>query len=158
MSGDRQPDEPLVGALCALLDGVDPVPPAVTEAARAALGWRRLDADLAELLSDTVVDERPPALVRGEGTEVRSVSFAAGTTTIDMEIHVDGDGRTLLGQLAPPVAVTIEVQRAAGSLLAVADSDSLGRFRVELPAGGTIRLRIAASVAAPAVETSWIPI
>ena len=36
---------------------VDPVPPLVIETAKASLGWRRLDADLAELLSDSALEE-----------------------------------------------------------------------------------------------------
>jgi hypothetical protein len=60
------------------------VPGPVTEAAKAAIGWRRIDAELAELLSDSAVDAELLAGVRGAGTRARSVSFGAGELTIQL--------------------------------------------------------------------------
>jgi hypothetical protein len=133
----------------------DAVPTDVTEAAKAALTWRRIDAELAELLSDSALDAEP-ALARGAAL-VRSVSFSAGSTIVDLEIHQDGTGRTLLGQLSPSTASTIEIQRAEGDGPAPARSDSLGRFRIALDGGGTIRLRLT-DAAGEVIETAWIPI
>jgi hypothetical protein len=162
MTGHDDPDEPLIAALRGLVTEVDPVPALVSEAAKAALGWRRLDADLAELLSDSTVDTQQMALTRGAGAPVRSVSFSTGQLTIDIDVQVDADAerRTLLGQLSPPSAVTIEVHRADDDATTTATSDSLGRFRVAVLAGRPIRLRVlsAASSGAAAVETSWISI
>jgi hypothetical protein len=159
MSEDANPDEPLVAELRALFAEVDPVPGVVTEAAKAALGWRRLDADLAELLSDSALQEESLALARGGGAPVRSVTFSTAELTIDLEIHTDGEHRTLLGQLAPPFTATIELQTAEGSVPA-AETDHLGRFRVTLPTGGSIRLRVLARdrPSASPVETSWISV
>jgi hypothetical protein len=139
-----------------LLDRVDPVPAEVTEFARAALGWRRLDAVLGELLSDSAL-EAGSALVRSEG-DSRWLTFRAADFAIDVEVRAHGAARSLLGQLAPPPAsATVEVQAADGAVIATAESDALGRFRLELEAGGRIRLRVSAQdpPAAP-VETSWL--
>ena len=61
------PDDTLVSELREYFARVDPVPPLVTEAAKAALGWRRLDADLAELLSDS----SDSSVLRSENAPVR---------------------------------------------------------------------------------------
>jgi hypothetical protein len=159
MEDDPGTDEPLVAELRAFFAQVDPVPPLVTEAAKAALGWRRLDAELAELLSDSALETESLALARGGGAPVRSVTFSADELTIDLEIHIDGDHRTLLGQLAPPFAATIEIQTADGPL-PVAETDRLGRFRVTIPTSGAIRLRVSAGdrQSGSPVETSWISV
>lgn len=154
---DQDHDEFLVSDLRAFFARVDPVPALVTESAKAALGWRRLDADLAELLSDSALESDALAGVRGGSAPVRSVSFGAGELTIDVEIHADG---VLLGMLTPPSAATLEVQRADDDVVATAESDALGRFRMKLPTGGPIRLRLLPPPASPAseVHTSWITI
>jgi hypothetical protein len=136
--------------------GDQAAPASVTEAAKAALTWRRVDAELAELLSDSALDAEP-ALARG-GAVVRSVSFSAGPTVVELEVHPDGERRTLLGQLSPVGARTIVIQHADGSEPASVLSDELGRFRITLDRGGTVRLRIADDQADSAVETAWIPI
>jgi hypothetical protein len=159
MSEDLDPDELLIAELRSFFAEVDPVPPLVSETAKASLGWRRLDADLAELLSDSALEEEPFALSRGGGAPARAVTFSSGEVTIDIEVHVDDPGRTLLGQLSPPAPATIEIQTMADEPFS-AEADRLGRFRVRLPAGGPIRLRVlgADGRAGPPVETSWITV
>jgi hypothetical protein len=159
MGDHRDPDELIVAELRAFLADADPVPPLVVETAKASLGWRRLDADLAELLSDSALIEEPLALTRGAEAPARAVTFSTTGLTIDIEVHADDDGRTLLGQLSPPLAGTIEVQTAAETTVST-DTDRLGRFRVRLPAPGRIRLRVlgAGADARAPVETSWITV
>ena len=158
MSGHDDPDEALVAELRDLFAHADPVPPLVTEAAKSSLSWRRLDAELAELLSDSALEEGSLAGARG-GAPVRSVSFSADARTIDLEIHVNGEQRTLLGQIAPPASTQVEIQSAEGDTITTARSDDLGRFRINLAAGGLIRLVIDDG-ADPSlkIETSWIRI
>jgi hypothetical protein len=157
---DQDPDESLVSDLRAFFARVDPLPTLVTQTAKAALGWRRLDADLAELLSDSALESDTLVAVRGGAAPVRSVSFRARELTIDVEIHAEGAGLVLLGMLTPAIEATLEVQRADGDVLATAESDALGRFRVKLPTGGSIRLRLLPPAAGSASEihTSWITI
>jgi hypothetical protein len=160
MTEHDDPDDLLIARLRAYVAEADPVPPLVSQVAKAALGWRRLDADLAELLSDSTLDAAQLALTRGAGASVRSVSFSSGQLTIDIDVQVDGERRTLLGQLSPPSAATIEIQRADDDTTTTAESDSLGRFRTEAVAGRSIRLRVLSADrgAAATVETSWITI
>lgn len=162
MTSDDQED-PLVEELRALFAQDDPVPPLVTETAKASLGWRRLDAELAELLSDSL-DSNSPALVRG-GTVLRSVSFAApprslDELTIDVEIHGDGPQRIVLGQLAPVTETTVEIQTAVDAEPTEERSDRLGRFRAVVAAGGSFRLRVMMGLPERPrwIETSWISV
>jgi hypothetical protein len=156
MDDREEQDEALIEQLRTAF-GAGTAPASVTDFAKAALTWRRIDAELAELLSDSALDAEP-ALARGGPAVVRSVSFSAGETIVELEVHPDGEGRTLLGQLSPVGARTIELQWADGGAAAQARSDLIGRFRLRLEHGGTIRLRIADDQAGTAVETAWIPI
>jgi hypothetical protein len=149
-------DDRLVDELRVLVGRVDPVPPLVIEAAKAALGWRRLDAELAELLSDSSLEDDAMALARGAGAPVRYVIFSAGTLTIDLEVHVEGEQRTVLGQLSPATAGRVEVERADETEPVAVEADRLGRFRVTLPTGGSIRLAL--SDRTPPIQTSWITV
>jgi hypothetical protein len=155
----QDPDELLMAELRGFFAEIDPVPPLVSETAKASLGWRRLDADLAELLSDSALVEEAFALARGTEAPARAVTFSSGELTIDIEVHADDQARTLLGQLSPPAPATIEIQTMSEAAQS-AEADRLGRFRVRLPTGGPIRLRVltAGGSAASAVETSWITV
>jgi hypothetical protein len=147
-------DEALIEQLRNTLQS-DAVPETVTKAAKAALSWRRIDAELAELLSDSALDAEP-ALARGEAL-VRSVTFSAGKTIVELEIHQDRERRTLLGQVSPAATWTVEVQGANGVTPEPVRSDLLGRFRIALAQGGTVRLRLSGANDA-VIETAWIPI
>jgi hypothetical protein len=156
MSTRPNPDEELMDELRNILRRTDPVPPEVTEFAQAALGWRRLDADLAELLADSALETDALALARGG--EGRWLTFRAADLTIDVEIQADGDARTVLGQLAPPpAAATVEAQSSDGTVVASVESDELGRFRLTLEASGRCRLRVLRPGTQP-VETSWFTV
>ena len=149
----------LASELRELFSQRDPVPPLVTQAAKAALGWRRLDAELAEVLADSALDAPSLALARGAHATLRSMSFSAGRLTIDIEIHGEGPDRVALGQLSPPRRARIELQSADQAASTIIESDDLGRFRTKLPEAGSIRLRIERDPAGASwVETSWIPL
>jgi len=141
-----------------LLGRADPMPPTVLQAGRAALGWRRLDAELAELLADSVLASDERSLARGTEAPLRSVTFGTGRWAIDLDIEVSREGRTLRGQVSPPVPATIEVQRQDGTTLSAVSADAFGRFVVALPGAGTIRLRLAGDPQLPTIETAWITI
>jgi len=142
----------LLDELRQLVRKVDPVPDEVTAYAKSALGWRRIDAELAELLSDSAVDSDRLALTRGPDAP-RALSFRAGDLEIALEIHDADPGVRLLGQLAPPEPDTIDVQRDDGTIAATTNADELGRFRTSLDARGTVRLRVRREP--KPVETSW---
>ena len=147
-------DDPLLRELTRLARAVDPVPNDVTAYARAALGWRRVDTELAELLADSRLEA--PAGTRSIAESTRSLTFRAADVQLDVEIDESGDGLLLLGQLAPSAKAEIDVQRDDGTILASTAGDDLGRFRFQLPAGGRIRLLVRREPPAPPIETSWI--
>ena len=152
-----RPDE-LLDELRRLAGEVDPVPPEVASFAKAALGWRRIDADLAELLSDSAL-ETETAFTRGTAS-ARSVTFRGTDLEVDVEIHEGeaAEARVFLGQIAPPGSAAIEVQRDDSAIAATVQADELGRFRIELETGGRLRLRVLREPPAQPVETSWIVI
>ena len=153
MTDDTTRDDELLRELRALIEQADSPPAEVAEFAKAALGWRRLDTDLAELLADSVLDMS--GVRSGEGA--RRLTFEAGDLSLDLEVRPEeGEGRQLLGQVAPaPTTATVEAQSGDGELIATAVCDELGRFRLSLPGGGRVRLRIRLEPPAAPVETSW---
>jgi hypothetical protein len=150
------PTDPLLDELRRLARAVDPVPDEVTAYARAALGWRRVDAELAELLADSRLEAL--SSTRSAAETARSLTFRSQDLQVDVDLQDEDGSVLLLGQLAPPLAGEIEVQRDDGSTVATARSDELGRFRIELPAGGRIRLVVRREPPAAVIETSWIDV
>jgi S1-C subfamily serine protease len=147
--------EKLLDELRSLVNRVDPVPEEVTKFADAALGWRRLDAELAELLSDSALESATAAAAVRGGARARSLTFGSSELEIGLEVQSDGARVSILGQLSPAARATIQVQRDDGTSVATAEADELGRFRLELEGGGRIRLQVIRKNEA-AVETSWI--
>jgi hypothetical protein len=147
--------EKLLDELRLLVNQVDPVPQEVTRFADAALGWRRIDAELAELLSDSALESAATAAAVRSGERARSLTFRSSDLEIDLELQVGDDGVTVLGQLAPAGRARIEVQRDDGSTFTSVEADELGRFRFELREAGRVRLLVVRDEQPP-VETSWI--
>jgi len=156
---EERQDERLLEELRRITTHVDPVPEDVTGFARAALGWRRIDAELAELLADSALEREALARTRS-AARARLLTFHASSLEIDLEIQVTASGVLLLAQLDPPTNAEVEVQRDDGSVAATTQADELGRFRIELAPSGRIRLRITQPEAATArvVETSWLTV
>jgi hypothetical protein len=131
-------DEPLVDDLRDLLDAVDPLPEHAQFAARVAIEWRALDAELAALVHDSVVDE-PALALRGEGGP-RALSFEANGLTIELEAEYDADGDIrVCGQLIPPQPAQVSVHHGDG--LVSARADDRGRFEAAGLAPGPLSLR-----------------
>ena len=126
----------------------DAVPAELAAFARGALEGRRTRSELAELTFDSVLD---PAL----GEAARRLEFRAPALSIEVEV----EGRTLVGRLAPDGAARVDVEGASGTVVSSGEADVNGRFRLVLPQGGRVRLRVApAAPGAPLVESSWITI
>lgn len=151
----HQPDDELEDELRRLAADQDPVPASLVRAAVDAFGWRDLDAALAELVYDSLLDTEDASLVRGSPGQ-RLVSFAVGGITIDCEVTSAGDGRTVLGQIAPPQRATVEIRHPRDTV--TVEVDELGRFRSgPLPAGpASLRLRPPPGGTGPAIVTDWI--
>jgi hypothetical protein len=152
----RDYEDALIVELRRLASRIDPVPEPLIHAARETLTWRRVDAELAELLSDSALEDARLELVRGDG-EPRAISFEAGELTIELDVLPDGPRRKLIGQLVPAEVATIEVQSA--ELRTTVTADSHGRFHAEGISVGRMRLRITRRArSGRSIETSWITI
>jgi hypothetical protein len=155
---DPSDDDALLARLRAEAARRDPVPPELIEAGRASFDWRRVDAELAELLFDSDEEKKALSGVRGGGG-VRSLTFEASSLTVelDVELVATPDRRRIVGQLVPPREARVEIRHKAG--VVELDVDESGRFVVEpIPTG---RMSLRCRVAAPAtthIETAWVSI
>ena len=96
---ERRDDEALFGKLGPAVARHDPVPEAVSAAARGAFGMASLEAELATLVYDSSLgDEDTRALVRGQGGG-RELTFEAPSLTVEVEVLTAE--RRLLGQPQP---------------------------------------------------------
>jgi len=135
----------------------DPVPRELLQAAADAFDWRAIDAELAELVFDSLVDHDELALVRGP-LDRRLLSFHAGGMTIDLEVTSTSTSCGLVGQLVPPQQASVEIR--TGTDVITVEADELGRFSAGPVPKGPLSLRCAAARAGPgtAVVTEWVPI
>jgi hypothetical protein len=154
---DEADDARLEVELRELAARLDPVPDHLVQAAVDAYAWRTVDADLAELVFDSLADRDEAALVRGQQPE-RLLSFRAGDLTIEVEVTAAGSSRRLIGQLVPPQRADVEVRHLTGVVTLA--TDEFGRFVADRVPTGPVSLRSGPApgdVRSPVV-TDWIPI
>src|SRR2546423_120672 len=150
--GGNDGDDHLVSELRAVANAVDAVPEPVVAAARASLTWRTIDAELAELAYDSLLDDAALAGTRAGGdTGPRLLTFEAADMSVEVEVTEVGARRKLVGQLVPPAPATVEVRHPGGTSTVAADG--LGRFSVDAVDAGPVSLRI--TVTGP-VTTAWV--
>ena len=101
--------------------------------------WRTIDAELAQLTSDSVLDADRMAAVRGVA-DARAAHLRAGRP------HGGGgdrptavDGLRLLGQLVPAQRGQVEIRHGGGTT--TVDADDLGRFTASGVQPGPVSLR-----------------
>jgi hypothetical protein len=125
---------------------LDPVPDDLRQLALEAYALHDIDARIAELTFDSLVDAIP---VRGATDVPRMLTFQAGELTVDVEVTGDG----LIGQVLPPQAARVEVLHGPrpGARLT---TDDLGRFTGEAPPAGPFALRLRTD--ADVVVTEWL--
>jgi hypothetical protein len=141
----RLDDTELLDLLGQVLDRTDPVPPDAVAAARSA-DWATLDAELAELTFDSLLDERTVALRDDEG-DVRSLAYTAGDRTVELDLTAE----EIVGRVEPAGDVPVEVVQGSGRRQVRVDD--LGRFRA--PVGpGPVRLQL--SLPGGPTTTPWI--
>lgn len=147
-------DDTLLADLGRVLRTGDPVPSDVTLAGRSAIIWRRMDADLAELLEDSAT-EGALAGTRGDATGWRALTFESPTgIAIEVEVVLEGAGRTMLGQLIPAAPGRVALRH--GRTQTISTADEMGRFRFDGVPSGPVSLRVE-HVDGP-VETGWVTI
>jgi hypothetical protein len=143
-------DELLLAELREVVGRVDPLSPDMVAAARASFVWRTIDAELAQLSQDTVLDADRMALVRGTGApELRT--FEAPGLTVEVETVAVADGVRLLGQLVPAGPGEVEIRHPDGTIRV--EADDMGRFAAEGMPPGPVSLRCRAAGAV--VDTDW---
>ena len=142
--------------LRAIFGHMDPVPQLLEDGARAAFTWRTIDAELAELMRDSAeAEEEAGSLVRG-GHGPRQLSFESPRLGIELEVTATGPReRRLAGQLLPPAAATVTVERPGEDALTV-QADELGRFMLDGLRAGVVRLHVALSGAQIAIPWTTI--
>ncbi|GAA3926273.1 hypothetical protein GCM10023085_04480 [Actinomadura viridis] len=126
--GDARDLDPLLERVRAACQALDPLPPEVLAAARAALRWREPGAELAELSGDHGArSEALAGAVRGaeDGAEdgmedgagaaggPRTLTFTARDVLIEIEVSGTGRVRDVVGRLAPPVPARVRVRHPA---------------------------------------------
>ena len=148
-AGGDEPDGGLLAELRLLASRHDPVPERAIAAARSAIAWRTLDAELAELTADSSTDAEL-ATVRTTADE-RMLTFRSAALTVELEVLQDAGRRRILGQLVPPGPARIEVRHPGGT--ATVEADAVGRFSAGDVAPGPVSLRCAGD--GGAVETDW---
>jgi hypothetical protein len=151
----HEPDDELEAELRRLAADREPVPAELVQAALDAFGWRDIDAELAELVYDSLVDADEASLVRGSPGQ-RLVSFAVGGITIDLEVTGAGPGRSVMGQIVPPQCAMVDIRGPQDTVTVAADE--LGRFQSgPVPPGpASLRLRPPPGGDGPAIVTDWI--
>jgi hypothetical protein len=155
-------DDALLDELRHVVAQLDPIPEAVRTAARAALQWRTLDAELAALVHDSAVDK--PLLAMRSTAGPRALTFEAPDLTIEVEAAAETStgepgSLCLVGQLVPPQPAQIAVRH--GEELTAVRADERGRFAAHGIAPGPVSLRCrldGAPGTARLVETGWLTV
>lgn len=124
-------DDVLLDELATLLGPQLEPPPEVLHAARGAFTWRTVDAEIAALTYDSLLDD-DPATVRATAPP-RILTFEIAALTIEVEVDASRAGRRLLGQLVPAQEAGLELLDVDGQVLSTGDADAMGRFSVALP-------------------------
>lgn len=136
-------DAALIDELSELLRPRLVPPPEVVEAGKREFGWRAIDAELARLVYDSLIDAHDGAR---SGDEPRLLTFTsttdegqAGGAVIEMEVDTGAGGRRIVGQVEPAAEAELEVRAgevgAAEEVVARGRADAMGRFVLPLPAG-----------------------
>jgi hypothetical protein len=152
MTDDETDNDETERELRRAADLLDPVPERLVPMAVTAFAWRTIDADLAELIFDSLA-ESAPVSVRGPD-QPRLLTFRAGELIIELELAAEGTTLRLVGRVAPAGPAEVEVRHRRGAVTVTADP--LGRFAVGGLAPGALSLRCRPAGAASAVVTDWV--
>jgi isoaspartyl peptidase/L-asparaginase-like protein (Ntn-hydrolase superfamily) len=142
-------DDQLLAALGEAMRTRREVPEWFVETGKNAYAWHNIDAELAQLTFDSSRDHDTVGAVRSEAASIRALTFTSGRLSIEMEV---GEG-SLLGQVIPPGAGTLEVHTRAG--VTSSSVDEIGCFAVTPIPASPFRLRLRTEDGAD-VLTGWI--
>ena len=155
--GDQVADDELTARLRLAVTSDGP-PAAVLDAAKAAFTWRTIDAELAALTYDSVLDDHALAGVRG-GDGPRQLTFERGELSLELEVVEIGDRRRLTGQVVAGPLAELSLQHSDQSGALAVATDHLGRFHLDEVAPGPARFlfRLAGATTTD-VLTDWVTI
>jgi hypothetical protein len=142
-------DEQLLAALGEAMKARREVPEWFVETGKNAYAWHNIDAELAQLTYDSSRDEDTVAAVWSEAASIRALTFTSARLSLELEV---GEG-SLLGQIIPPRAGTLEVHTTTG--VTTWSVDEIGCFAVTPIPASPFRLRCRTEDGAD-VLTGWI--
>jgi len=147
---DDWDDDRLLAALGEALKARQMVPDEFVQFGKDAFAWRNVDAELAQLSYDSLLETGRSAGVRSERASIRAMAFTAARMSIELEVTPDA----LIGQVLPPQEGTIEAHSQHGTTTAV-PIDRIGCFVIEPIPSGPFRLHCRLSDGAD-VLTGWV--
>jgi hypothetical protein len=145
---DGWDDEQLLTALGEAMRARQAVPESFVDMGKSAYAWHNIDAELAQLTYDS--SREPTVGLRSEAASIRALTFTSVHLSLELEV-TDG---SLLGQVIPPQAGTLETQTRAGTTTST-PVDEIGCFAVEPIPASPFRLRYRTADGAD-VLTGWI--
>ncbi|MEP7112175.1 MAG: hypothetical protein ABI862_02825 [Ilumatobacteraceae bacterium] len=126
-------DQALMKALAEAIGGSQP-PIGLTARNQGLLGWMDVDAELAELLDQPVLETSG---TRGVADSTATLQFTVADGTCVIEVTPSAS--VMRGQLLGGDAQEVVVRTAAGTSRP-SSVDELGQFEISNPPSGTIRL------------------
>ena len=142
-------DEELLAELREAIRARRAVPSWFVETGKSAYAWHNIDAELAQLTYDSQTDADRLAAVRSENASIRALTFTSAHLSIELEVA----GDSLLGQVIPPQAGTLEARTKAAAT--TSPVDEAGFFALEPIPASPFMLRFRATDGAY-VMTGWI--
>jgi hypothetical protein len=118
-------DDALLAALGQAVRARQAVPREFVEAGQGAFSWRNIDAELAQLTYDSARELDRAASTRSETASIRALTYSSAHLIIELEVTQG----SLIGQIIPAQAATIEVQTRAGAETSL-PVDEIGCFSV----------------------------
>jgi hypothetical protein len=145
----RDDDDELLAALGEAIRAREEVPEWFVETGKNAYAWHNIDAELAQLTYDSSRDRDAVAVVRSEAASIRALTFTSAQLSIELEVTAG----SMVGQIIPPRAGTLEVHTTAG--VASSPVDEIGCFAVTPIPNSPFRLRCRTEDGTD-VLTGWI--
>ena len=142
-------DDELLEALGEALRAREQVPEWFVETGKNAYAWHNIDAELAQLTYDSSRDRDAVSAVRSETASIRALTFTSPQLSVELEVTTG----SLVGQIIPPRAGTLEVHTTAG--VASSLMDEIGCFAVTPIPNSPFRLRCRTEDGTD-VLTGWI--
>ena len=142
-------DEQLLAALGEAMRARREVPGWFVETGKNAYAWHNIDAELAQLTYDSESDRDLAAVARSEAASIRALTFTSPHLSLELEVTES----SLLGQIIPPRAGTLETHTTVG--VTTSPVDEIGCFVVEPIPASPFRLHCRTADGTD-VLTGWI--